>query len=682
MACPLCYFNDKENDMTYEQFQEKYNIKLNTQQETAVCTVDGPVLLLAVPGSGKTTVLVSRLGYMIYAKEIPPQQILTVTYTVAATKDMKERFVSMFGEEYARQLEFRTINGISQKILQYFAECNHTTVYDVADKAADLIKQVFREITGNFATESDLKDIQTGITYAKNMRLDQNEIGKMDDKIPHFQEIFRKYNQELKKQHMIDYDDQIVYALRILEQYPQVLRHFQQKYKYICVDEAQDTSRIQHDMIALLASAGNNLFMVGDEDQSIYGFRAAYPQVLTSFEKTHPGAEILFMESNYRSGRELVEAADRFIQKNKNRRKKHVRPTRDEAGCVRKIPVKNRANQYYYLAKVAEECARETAVLYRNHESALPLIDLLERRGIPYRIRNHDTAFFSHPVVRDICDYIYFAQNPWDGETFLRIYYKMGAGISKAQAMYAIDHHVGHGALLETLLEEADISNYTRRQGKALLTHFQNLIHENAGKAIYRIIHFMGYGEYMDDRGMDSGKADILKILGDQEDDLQEFHNRLIQLQQILSEGTMHREGNLILSTIHASKGLEYDRVYLADVIDGVLPGKNEKKDSDAYEEERRLFYVGMTRARNELYIFSFQNGESSPFVTELFSKKKTVNATEMKAGMTIRHLKFGKGIVRKCEGNTASVEFADGSVRNLAISVVLGNRMITIEKN
>ncbi|MCI5517301.1 ATP-dependent helicase [Roseburia sp. MUC/MUC-530-WT-4D] len=670
--------------MTYEQFKERYNITLNKQQEEAVCTVDGPVLLLAVPGSGKTTVLVSRLGYMIYGKGIRPQQILTVTYTVAATRDMKERFISMFGEEYARQLEFRTINGISQKILQYFAECNHTTVYDVADKeAAELIKQTFHEVTGNFATESDLKDLQTGITYAKNMRLDLNEIQKMEEKIPNFREIFQKYNKELKKRHMIDYDDQIVYALRILEQYPQVLRYFQQKYTYICVDEAQDTSKIQHDMIALLASSANNLFMVGDEDQSIYGFRAAYPQVLSSFEKTHPGAAVLFMELNYRSGSEIVEAADRFIQKNKNRHKKNVRPTREEKGSVRKIPVKNRGNQYYYLAKVAEECDKETAVLYRNHESALPLIDILERRGIPYRIRNHDTTFFSHPVVRDICDFISLAQNPWDGEIFLKIYYKMGAGISKAQAMYAIDHHVGQGALLETLLEEADVSSYTRRQGKALLTHFQNLVHENAGKAIYRIIHFMGYGEYMDDRGMDSGKADILKMLGDQEENLSEFQNRLIQLQQIMSEGTMHRDGNLILSTIHASKGLEYDRVYLADMIDGVLPGVNQTKEPAAYEEERRLFYVGMTRAKNELYVFSFQNGENSPFVTELFSKKKVTSnpATELKAGMRIRHLKFGKGIVQKCEGNTARVEFADGSVRNLAMSVVLGNHMITVEK-
>lgn len=670
--------------MTYEQFKERYHITLNRQQEKAVCAVDGPVLLLAVPGSGKTTVLVSRLGYMIYGKGIHPQQILTVTYTVAATRDMKQRFISMFGEEYARQLEFRTINGISQKILQYFAESNHTTVYDVADKkAAELIKQTFHEVTGNFATESDLKDLQTGITFAKNMRLNLNEIQKMEEKIPNFGEIFQKYNKELKKRHMIDYDDQIVYALRILEQYPQVLQYFQQKYTYICVDEAQDTSKIQHDMIALLASSSNNLFMVGDEDQSIYGFRAAYPQVLSSFEKMHPGAAVLFMESNYRSGSEIVEAADRFIQKNKSRYKKQIRPTRAERGGVRNIIVKNRGNQYYYLAKVAEECDKETAVLYRNHESALPLIDILDRRGIPYRIRNHDTTFFSHPVVRDICDFISLAQNPWDGETFLRIYYKMGAGISKAQAMYTIDHHVGKGAILETLLEETDVSSYTRRQGKALLTHFQNLVHENAGKAIYRIIHFMGYGEYMDDRGMDSGKADILKMLGDQEENLSEFQNRLIQLQQILSEGTMHREGNLVLSTIHASKGLEYDRVYLADMIDGVLPGVNQTKEPEAYEEERRLFYVGMTRAKNELYVFSFQNGENSPFITELFSKKKEIGnpMTGLKAGMTIFHLKFGRGIVKKCEGNIARVEFADGSVRNLAIPVVLSNHMIRVEK-
>lgn len=616
--------------MTYREFQQAYGLTLNEQQEQAVQTVDGAVLLLAVPGSGKTTVLVNRLGYLIYGKGVPPEQILTVTYTVAATRDMKERFAAIFGNDCAARLEFRTINGISQKILQYYAMRRGKTVYAVADKeASNIVKQVFHEVTGNFATESDMKDVQTGITYVKNMRLRQPEIQKMNESMPHFSEIYQKYNKRLKEKHLIDYDDQIVYAIHILENIPEVLTYFQEKYRYLCVDEAQDTSKIQHDMIALLAKKYGNLFMVGDEDQSIYGFRAACPKALTSFEKDHKGAKVLLMESNYRSAGNIVQVADHFIQKNKNRHKKRVKAVRDELGIVRKIQVKTRNHQYYYLAKMAAECDRDTAVLYRNHESALPLIDLLDRNGIPYRIKNSDTVFFTNAVVLDISAFIRLAERPWDADSFLRIYYKMGAGISKAAATYAVNYQVGQQPLLEAVLEFDGISGYTKRQCRALLTHFRNMSQEGAGRAIFRITHYMGYGEYMEEHGMDSTKADILKMLGNQEPDLMDFLDRLDELKEIMTQGMAPEDCKLTLSTIHSSKGLEYDRVYLCDAVDGVIPGADPKNDPQTYEEERRLYYVGVTRAKNELYVFSFANGTTSPFTVELFAGAKNGQKNE-----------------------------------------------------
>lgn len=228
---------------------------MNEQQLRAVRAVDGPVLLLAVPGSGKTTVLVSRLGYMIYCLGIRPESILTVTYTVAATEDMRRRFAKIFGEEDARRLEFRTINGISQKVLQYFAYRTQKTPFQVADKeASTAVKQSFWEVTGKYATENDIKETQLEITYAKNMRLTPEEIRDMDTEVEKFPEIFRAYNAKLRQMQMIDYDDQMIYALRILEQYPEVLAYFREKYQYFCVDEAQDTSKIQHDMMDLLAA--------------------------------------------------------------------------------------------------------------------------------------------------------------------------------------------------------------------------------------------------------------------------------------------------------------------------------------------------------------------------------------------------------------------------------------------
>ena len=191
----------------------------------------------------------------------------------------------------------------------------------------------------------------------------------------------------------MDYDDQMVYAYNMLLKIPWLLEYFQNQYPYICVDEAQDTSKIQHAIIALLASRTGNLFMVGDEDQSIYGFRAAYPEALLEFEQHHPGAKVLLMEENIRSDANIVQAANRFIQNNTLRHEKHMHPSRPKQREIREISVANRKAQYSYLFKVAASCTNQAAVLYWDHECALPLIDLLERNGIPYRMRNVDITF-------------------------------------------------------------------------------------------------------------------------------------------------------------------------------------------------------------------------------------------------------------------------------------------------
>ena len=209
---------------------------------------------------------------------------------------------------------------------------------------------------------------------------------------------------------------------------------------------------------------------------------------------------------------------------------------REGGGCVTEIKAVSRQGQYNYLLKVAQDCEQETAVLYRNNESALPIIDLLERKGLSCRVKNSDMTFFSHPVVNDICDFIQLSLDPWDGEAFLRIYYKMGAGISKKAAMEAVDANTRRLTLLDTVAEMDEVSVYTRKQCKALATHLDNMRYESAGKAIYRILNYMGYQEFMDTHGLDSGKADILKALGDQENSLFDFPARLQKLQEMMRE--------------------------------------------------------------------------------------------------------------------------------------------------
>lgn len=639
--------------MEWQEFERKFPQKLNEQQKEAVQSVEGPVLLLAVPGSGKTTVLVTRLGYMIYAKGIAPEKILTVTYTVAATEDMAARFASLFGTDMADRLTFKTINGICAGIIHTYGRKTGRTPFALLNDEkviADTLAKIYQKTERTYATESDLQTVRTLITYIKNSMLTDAEIREMDKTTDmKISAIYKEYNTWLREQKLMDYDDQMVYAYTMLQRFPELLRLYQDKFPYLCVDEAQDTSKIQHAIIALLASKTENLFMVGDEDQSIYGFRAAYPEALLSFEKNHSGAKVLLMEENFRSGAGIVKAADTFIQKNTLRHKKHMRAIKDGEEVVKEIAVKTRDDQYRYLAAVAENCAaaradrvggrsdnrtadasHTVAVLYRDHECALPLIDLLERKEIPYRMRNAEISFFTHRTVLDVLNIMKLAMHPKDAETFLQVYYKINTYIRKEDALQiARISETQDISVWNAAVRYHGLSDYTMSSVQNTRMHMQQLLTERGDKAVKRILYYMGYQEYLERCGLKADKIEILRILGSREDSMAGLLQRLRELQDILTRKETDYSCNFILSTIHASKGLEYDTVYLMDVTDGILPAqmlKNPEKASgeerENYEEERRLFYVGATRAKSELYVFT--TGKPHSFCKELLSHPVT----------------------------------------------------------
>lgn len=668
--------------MEWQEFERKFPQKLNKQQKEAVQSVEGPVLLLAVPGSGKTTVLVTRLGYMIYAKGIAPEKILTVTYTVAATEDMSARFASLFGTDMADRLTFKTINGICAGIIHTYGRKTGRTPFALLNDEkviADTLAKIYQKTERTYATESDLQTVRTLITYIKNSMLTEAEIRELDKTADmKISAIYKEYNTWLREQKLMDYDDQMVYAYTMLQRFPELLRLYQDKFPYMCVDEAQDTSKIQHAIIALLSSRTENLFMVGDEDQSIYGFRAAYPEALLSFEKNHPGAKVLLMEENFRSGAGIVKAADIFIQKNTLRHKKHMRATKDGEEVVKEIAVKTRDDQYRYLAAVAEKCAaaqtggatgnvtegraggvtgnviadragdvtgnvtevkagsrtagtaHTVAVLYRDHECALPLIDLLERKEIPYRMRNAEISFFTHRTVLDVLNIMKLAMHPKDAETFLQVYYKINTYIRKEDALQiARISETQDISVWNAAVRYHGLSDYTMSSVQNTRMHMQQLLTERGDKAVKRILYYMGYQEYLERCGLKADKIEILRILGSREDSMAGLLQRLRELQDILTRKETDYSCNFILSTIHASKGLEYDTVYLMDVTDGILPAqmlKNPEKASreerETYEEERRLFYVGATRAKSELYVFT--TGKPHSFCKELLSHPVT----------------------------------------------------------
>ena len=746
-----------KRSMEWKEFETTFSVKLNQQQKEAVQSTKGPVLLLAVPGSGKTTVLVTRLGYMIYCRNIPPESILTVTYTVAATKDMSERFAVRFGEDMAKRLEFRTINGICAMIIQYYGRRIGKTPFElVKDEKATtgMLIKICQDHGMGYPTESDLKNVRTLITYIKNMMLNEEELQKLEEESDiRIAGIYREYCRQMREQKLMDYDDQMLYAYNILRKDPGVLAYFQNRYPYICVDEAQDTSKIQHAIIALLAAGTGNLFMVGDEDQSIYGFRAAYPEALLSFEKKHSGAKVLLMEENFRSNAKIVEAADKFIQKNTLRHEKHMRAAREAGADIREISLKSRKAQYVYLMKAAQECTTgmagmsgseehrgradaavtETAVLYRDNECAIPLIDLLERKNIPYRMRNADLSFFTHRTVLDVQNIIRFAMDPKDTELFMQIYYRLKLFFNKKDALrYAQISQEKDMEVLDAALKYGNLEKYQEDNIRNLKRQMVRILNMPGDEAVNQILTYMGYQDYLKKMGMNANKLETVKLIGSRVESPEKLLERLEELRTIIQEKVSDKDCPFILSTMHASKGLEYDTVYLLDVMDGILPEKvlanprtASKEELETYEEERRLFYVGVTRAKNQLNVFT--TNKPSKFCSELLGKRNLREnqqkeyagikkwgdyspagtygikgngmyhgygtghgsqkqpgksyqelADALGEGMIVKHKKFGEGVVVDMEGEHIRIQFGD-NVKNMDLKVLARLGMLEI---
>jgi len=701
--------------VTFNQFCEKFNINLTEQQNRAVQAVSGPTLLLAVPGSGKTTVLVTRLGYMIHCKHIPPESILTMTYTVAAAHDMKARFRQIFGNDLCDKLEFRTINGVCAKIIQNYEYLSGGTAFSlIADekRISSILSDIYREVTGSFPTESDIKNVRTLITYAKNMMLTESEIKALNRQCPRFSDMYYQYCGELRRRQQMDYDDQIVYAFNILRRYPVILEQIQHKYKYVCVDEAQDTSKIQHSIISLIAQNSGNLFMVGDEDQSIYGFRAAYPEALIQFEKQHKDANVLLMEKNFRSNAKIVAAADRFISKNTHRHAKNMHPSRPEGEEIKEITLKSQIEQYAEIIRMIGQTERETAILYRDNESALPLVDILERKGIPYRIKAGDLTFFTHRVVQDIRNIIQFAADPYNTDIFLQIYYKLTTYLNKTSAAIACDiSRQEHISVWDAIFSMEDLSVGALKGCRNVKSQFDKLLLDSANKAINRIYTLMGYREYLDRMSIKPHKITILEAIGANEPSPYRLLQRLDELEEIIRYPDYSADNRLILSTIHSSKGLEYDTVFIIDVCDGIFPEtvvhniqKADKELVRTYEEERRLFYVGVTRARNSLNLFTY-SGQSSTFCDEILNKKISFDTSAPKAvtvptsiiaksksensqefdeflllcqvGSIVTHKFFGTGRIIERDDDIIIAEFSSGRQKKLSISSLFQQNLL-----
>ena len=509
-------------------------IHLSAAQQQAIRKVDGAELLLAVPGSGKTTTLVARLGYMIRERQIPPENILVITFTRSAAADMQRRYASFFGEESAKKIHFSTINSFCYSVVLYYAKMYRRNKPDDETNSPGIIRMLYPKVYGGFSNENDVKELAQTITYIKNMQLSEEQIRELKTSGSSLavEKMYQAYQEYLKENYLMDYDDQILFAHQLLSNLMPVREHFQRQFPYVCVDEAQDTSRVQHEVIRLLAGKRRNLFMVGDEDQSIYGFRAAYPKALMDFRKNYPGADVMFLETNYRSAKRITELAAKFISGNKNRYEKKMQPARNDAGVAEVVTLKRRAMQYQWLVEKLQSAGEDTAVLYRNNDSVIPVLYALQKAGIRCRRRNIDTLFFQNRVVQDAVKIMQFALHPDSKDLFWDLYYKFGVRITKKAAYIASRHPSRRSAdpLLHALEVSDELGQKKREDVRALRMKFQRMRQRNlAGEAISAIRFRMDY------KNADSEKLFLLQALADPDETIEHFLLKLDELEQTFS---------------------------------------------------------------------------------------------------------------------------------------------------
>lgn len=673
--------------MTYEEYKTEYGIRLDPAQDAACRETEGHILLLAVPGSGKTTVMTARLGYLVRGKNVPADSVLAVTYSVAGAAEMQKRYEAVFG---SRDVEIRTIHGFCSKIISAYGRVCGKKPFSLIDGdggQARIIRDILRKY-GGYPSENEVKDVMTAVTYCRNMMLDDREVEKVSIDGRDFPQIYRAYREFKRENRLMDYDDQLFYGYNIICRFPDAVREYAGRFRYVCVDEAQDTSKIQHMIIRRAAEGCGNLFMVGDEDQSIYGFRAAYPQGLLEFDSVYPDAKVLFIEKNYRSTKTVVSAADRFIALNTDRREKHMVTDNPQGERIETVRLSDLSELPVYIKTVAREAEREsgkaTAVLCRLNDSLIPMIDILSDAGISYTARAGDGLFFTHFIVRDILAIMRFARDPFDAGLFEEIYYKLSAGVSRADFEYAV--RVNRGAKMlsypEFMATCPVMRESVRKRMKTISAALFRISSAMSANAIRLIMTDCGYGAYLSHRTNDLSKVSTLLAIAERRRGQSDFVDRLSQLRDIVMSGGCG--GGIILSTIHSAKGMEFDRVIICDAKNGILPsvfepsaGKYTDEELASREEDRRLFYVAVTRAKERLALVTYDSEfgkktDGFDFIATLLCEKegkrdeglpRGAKETEKLAlgyfeGDVIWHRVFGEGVISSIKGDRAEVKF------------------------
>ncbi len=681
--------------------------KLNDKQKEAVMHVDGPCLVLAGAGSGKTKVLTERIVNLIN-NGVSPYNILAITFTNKAAREMRERVYNSIEEE-ANKIFIGTFHSLGLKIVRENASVigysNNVTILD-RDDVNTLIKRFMKEL--NLDTEHyPVKSILNKISFAKNEGLSPEEFDKFA-KAPLDMaacKVYKMYESALKRSNSVDFDDLLILPLKIFKKDKSVLEKYQEHFKYILVDEYQDTNMVQYDMCKLLASKYRNLFVVGDMDQSIYSFRFANYMNVINFEKDNKDAKVIVLDENYRSTNNILNAANDVIKNNKERKEKNLWSSKGNGDKIKYIRCDNELEEASTVVRLTKELLdkgekpSEIAVLYRTNGQSRVFEEAFLKENIPFKIVG-SYFFYNRKEIKDLISYMHLIYNNNDDASLERVINVPRRGIGSKT--------------IERLRSEASISDKSMFEvvssGKEL--GFKNLIIDLTNES--KNTDLVGLVDVILD------KTGIRKELEEKNDleseirleNLNEFKSIALAFQEkgifsleeflenisLVSDKNEYKEvdDGINLMTLHSAKGLEFNDVFLVGMEEGIFPHNRSFESESELEEERRLCYVGITRAKEHLWLMNAKKrtlfGQvsmnfPSRFIKEinsdLIDKEESVSLKnnsfignmyerdlndDLKVGDKVVHDKFGEGIVVKIDGSVATIAFGYMyGIKNLA---------------
>ncbi len=585
-------------------------MQVSNAQHQAITHGAGPAIVLAGPGSGKTLVITQRVRYLIEAYHVRPQEILVITFTKAAAQEMQSRFQALSRQ---RGVTFGTFHAVFFHILKYAYHYSAANIL-TEEKKYQILQRLLSESGLHFEDEREtLSEIASEISVVKNEQIPLEHYYSKSCPEEVFRGFYRKYEEMHRREGLLDFDDMMTMTYELLTQRADILAAWQRHYRYILVDEFQDINLLQYAILRLLADPERNLFIVGDDDQSIYRFRGAKPEIMLNFPKDYPDAKQIVLDRNFRSVASVIRAAQLVIRENTKRFAKRAVHVRKGQGQIDIREFSGQEHESLYLIKKVQESLaggippNEIAVLYRTNQGARPYAERLMEFNIPFEMRDALPNIYEHWIAKDLFAYLHLARERLDRTEFLQVMNRPKRYIARD----AIDAKV---ISLETLRTYYEDKEWMLDRIDRLELDLRMLKDMAPYAAVNYIRYGMNYEEYLQEyaKARRMKPEELTDILDEIQDGCRPFktveawYEHLTAYKERLLEqrGKKERDPDAItLATLHSAKGLEFQEVFLVDVNEGTIPHRKASMEADL-EEERRLFYVGMTRAKDRLHLF------------------------------------------------------------------------------